>query len=127
MSLDLAMCDAIRNSLQTAFPLVYVGLPHDGTRITMPAILLNLQGNSLLNSPLWTGTLTVGIGQQADDTTVEQHITFVKAVSDFMETLEINSDAVQIYGIVSKSSDNVNEERHWNTNLTFTLGYGPKP
>ena len=127
MSLDLAMCDAIRESLQTAFPDVYVGLPHDGNRITMPAILLNLQGNSLLNSPLWTGTLTIGIGQQADDTTVEEHIAFVKAVSEFMDTLEIDSDSVQIYGFVSKSSDNVNEERHWNTNLTFTLGYGPKP
>ena len=93
----------------------------------MPAILLNLQGTSLLNSPLWTGTLTVAIGQQADDTTVEQHIAFVKQVSEFMDTLEIDSDVVQIYGYVSKSSDNVNEERHWNTNLTYTLGYGPKP
>jgi hypothetical protein len=127
MSLDLAMCEAIRESLQTEFPDVYVGLPHDAGRITMPAILLNLQGNSLLNSPLWTGTLTIGIGQQADDTTVDQHIAFVKQVSDFMDTLEIDSDVVQIYGFVSKSSDNVNEERHWNTNLTFTLGYGPKP
>jgi hypothetical protein len=127
MSLDLAMCEAIRTSLETAFPDVFVGLPHDHARITMPAILLNLQGNSLLNSPLWTGTLTIGIGQQADDTTVEQHIAFVKDVSDFMDTLEIDSDVVQIYGFVSKSSDNVNEERHWNTNLTFTLGYGPKP
>jgi hypothetical protein len=127
MSLDLAMCEAIRGSLQTAFPDVFVGLPHDHERITMPAILLNLQGNSLLNSPLWTGTLTIGIGQQADDTTVDQHIAFVKQVSDFMDTLEIDSDVVQIYGFVSKSSDNVNEERHWNTNLTFTLGYGPKP
>ena len=115
MSLDLAMCEAIRGSLQTAFPDVFVGLPHDHERITMPAILLNLQGNSLLNSPLWTGTLTIGIGQQADDTTVEQHIAFVKDVSDFMDTLEIDSDVVQIYGFVSKSSDNVNEERHWNT------------
>ena len=44
-----------------------------------------------------------------------------------MDTLEIDSDVVQIYGYVSKSSDNVNEERHWNTNLTYTLGYGPKP
>lgn len=127
MSLDLAMCEAIRASLQNAFPVVYVGLPHDNSRITMPAILLNLQGNSLLNSPLWTGTLTIGIGQQADDTTIEQHIQLVSQVSQFMETLEIDSDVVQIYGIVSKSSDNVNEERHWNTNLTFTMGYGPKP
>lgn len=126
MSLDLAMCDAIRNSLQDAFPTTFVGLPHDNERITMPCIILDLQGNSLLSSPLWTGQLSVAVAQQADDSTVAQHIAFVKEVSDFLTNLEIDSDAVQLYGIVSKSSDGNNTERHWSTTLTSTIGYGPK-
>lgn len=127
MSLDLAMCDAIRNSLQDAFPTTFVGLPHDNERITMPCIILSLNGNSLLNSPLWTGQLTVAVAQQADESTVAEHIAFVKDVSDFLTNLEIDSDAVQLYGIISKSSDGANTERHWATTLTSTIGYGPKP
>jgi hypothetical protein len=126
MSLDLAMCDAIRNSLLDAFPTTYIGLPHDNDRITMPCIILDLKGNSLVNSPLWTGQLSVMVAQQADDSTVAQHIEFVKEVSGFLTNLEIDSDAVQLYGIVSKTSDGNNSERHWSTTLTSTIGYGPK-
>ena len=125
MSLDLATCDAIRAKLQDAFPAVFVGLPHDNERITFPAIVLNLQGSSLLNSPLWTGQLSIGVMQQADDSTAQQHMDFVAQVAAEMDGITLDSEVVQLYGIISKSSDGQNTDRHWITTLTYTIGYGP--
>jgi hypothetical protein len=126
--IDLVMCEAIQATLQAELGTgVYVGLPHDNERITFPCVLLDLRGSSLLKSPLWTGQLTAAVGHQADDSTVEEHAELVAQVSTILNDLTITSDAVQLYGIVSKSSDNVNQERHWNTNLVYTMGYGPKP
>jgi len=125
MSLDLAICNAIREKLQDAFPDVFVGLPHDNERVTFPAIILDLQGNSLLSSPLWTGQLAISVSQQADDSTAQQHIDFVAGVASEMDGITLDSDVVQIYGIVSKSSDGQNTDRHWTTTLNYTIGYGP--
>jgi hypothetical protein len=125
MSLDLATCDAFRAKLQDAFPDVFVGLPHDNERITFPAIVLNLQGSSLLNSPLWTGQLSIGVMQQADDSTAQLHIGFVALVAAEMDGIALDSDVVQLYGIISKTSENQNTDRHWITTLTYTIGYGP--
>lgn len=126
--IDLVMCEAIRDTLTAQLGGgVYVGLPHDNERITFPCVLLDLRGSSLLKSPLWTGQLTAAVGHQADDSTVEEHAALVEQVGAILNNLTINSDAVQLYGIVSKNSDSVNQDRHWNTNLSYTLGYGPKP
>lgn len=125
MSLDLATCDAIRSKLQDAFPDAFIGLPHDNERITFPAIILDLRGSSLLSSPLWTGQLSIAVTQQADDSTAQQHIDFVAAVASEMDGITLDSDVVQLYGIVSKSSEGQNTDRHWITTLTYTIGYGP--
>lgn len=125
MSLDLATCDAFRVKLQEAFPDVFIGLPHDNERIVFPAIALNLQGNSLLNSPLWTGQLTLAVMQQADDSTAQEHMDFVAQVGEVLGDITLDSDVVQLYGIISKTSDAQNTDRHWITTLTYTIGYGP--
>ena len=125
MSLDLATCDAFRAKLAESFSDAFIGLPHDNERITFPAIILNLQGNSLLNSPLWTGQLSVAITQQADDSTAQQHIDFVAEVAAALDGVTLDSDVVQLYGIISKTSENQNTDRHWITTLTYTIGYGP--
>jgi len=125
MSLDLATCAAFQTKLQEAYPSLFVGLPHDNERITFPAIVLNLQGSSLLNSPLWTGQLSLAAMQQADDSTAQQHIDFVAGIAAEMDGITLDSDVVQLYGIISKTSENQNTDRHWITTLTYTIGYGP--
>jgi len=119
------LCEAIQTALQGAFPSVYVGLPQDNERITMPAIVLELRSDAVVGSPLERGTLTALVASQADDTTPAAHAQFVADVGAFMRTLTIDSDAVQLHGIVTASSDAQHAERHWQTPLTFIVGFSP--
>ena len=91
------LCEAIQAALQGAFPDVYVGLPQDNDRITMPAIILELRSDAVVGSPLERGTLTVLVASQADDTAPAAHAQFVADVGAFMRTLTIDSDAVQLH------------------------------
>ena len=125
--IDLLTCEVIRDEIAAELPGVYIGLPHDGEQITMPALLLDLRGDSVVGSPLQRGTLTAAAMQQADDSTPAEHVTFVQAVVDAIKACTGAGTAVQIYGVVPTSSEAQNTERHWVTNLAFTLGYGPQP
>ena len=122
---DAYLAQAIANQLRTEFPNVYVGLPQDDGRITMPAVVLELRSDFVLGSPLERGHLTVLVSSQADDTTPDQHAAFVRAVGDFMRTITITSNVVQLYGIVAANSDQAHAERHWQTPLAFTVGFSP--
>jgi hypothetical protein len=64
---------------------------------------------------------------QADDSTVAEHIVLVQDVTDAIKGVTGSGSAVQVYGVVAISSEAQNTERHWITNLQFTLGYGPQP
>jgi hypothetical protein len=123
---DAFLAEAIADKLRTQFPNVYVGLPQDDGRITMPAVVLELRSDFVLGSPLERGHLTVLVSSQADDSTPEEHATFVKAVGDYMRTITITSNVVQLYGIVAATSDQQHAERHWQTPLAFTVGFSPK-
>jgi hypothetical protein len=51
----------------------------------------------------------------------------VQDVTDAIKGVTGAGSAVQVYGVVATSSEAQNTERHWITNLQFTLGYGPQP
>ena len=119
------LCEAIQALLQTAFPGVYVGLPQDDGRITMPCITMQIRASSVLGSPLERGTLTLHICSQADDTTPEAHATFVYNVGQAMRGIVVSNDKVHLAGIVPTDSDEAHAERHWQTPLSFTVGFTP--
>lgn len=125
--IDLLTCEVIRDEIAPDFAGVYIGLPHDGDAITMPCVLLDLRGEALVGGPLQRGALTVAVMSQADDSTVQQHIDLVGEVTAAIKAVTGSGSAIQIYGVVATSSEAQNTERHWITNLQFTLGYGPQP
>jgi hypothetical protein len=125
--IDLLTCEVIRDEIAPDFSGVYIGLPHDGESITMPCILLDLRGDALVGGPLQRGALTVAVMSQADDSTVAEHIELVQEVTNAIKGVTGSGSPIQIYGVVATSSEAQNTERHWITNLQFTLGYGPQP
>lgn len=116
---------AIQAALATALSGVYVGEPQDDQPIPARAVLMELQSEVVVGSPLQRGTLTLNVISQADDYTRAQHSEFAAAVDLAMRTMAIDSDAVQLYGVVAQSTDNLREERHWRTSLPYIIGFGP--
>jgi hypothetical protein len=124
---DGLIAAAIQAALSTALPGVYVGEPQDDQPIPAQAVLMELQSDIVVGSPLQRGTLTLNAVSQADDYSRADHAEFTAAVDAAMRTLTIDSEAVQLYGVVAQSTDNLREERHWRTSLPYVIGFGPQP
>lgn len=124
---DGILAAAVQAALATALPGVYVGEPQDDQPIPGRAVLMELQTDVVVGSPLQRGTLTLNAISQADDYTRAQHATFTAAVDSAMRALTISSASVQLYGVVAQSTDNLREERHWRTAMPYIIGFGPKP
>lgn len=116
---------AVQTALSLALPGVYVGEPQDDQPIPAQAVLMELQTDIVVGSPLQRGTLTLNVISQADDFSKADQAEFAAAVDAAMRTLTLDSDAVQLYGVVAQSTDNLREERHWRTSLPYTVGFGP--
>ena len=122
---DGAFSAAVQSALSLALPGVYVGEPQDDQPIPARAVLMELQTDVVVGSPLQRGTLTLNAVSQADDYTRAQHAEFVTDVDDAMRNVSIISAVVQLYGVVAQSTDNLREERHWRTSMPYTVGFGP--
>ena len=124
---DGILSAAVQAALSLALPGVYVGEPQDDQPIPAQCVLMELQSDVVVGSPLQRGTLTLNAVSQADDYSRADHAEFTAAVDAAMRALEIDSDVVQLYGVVAQSTDNLREERHWRTAMPYTIGFGPKP
>jgi hypothetical protein len=118
---------AVQAALSLALPGVYVGEPQDDQPIPAQAVLMELQTDIVVGSPLQRGTLTLNVISQADDFSKADQAAFASAVDAAMRTITLDSDAVQLYGVVAQSTDNLREERHWRTSMPYTVGFGPTP
>jgi hypothetical protein len=122
---DGAFSAAVQAALSLLLPGVYVGEPQDDQPIPAQAVLMELQTDIVVGSPLQRGTLTLNVISQADDFSKADQAEFAAAVDAAMRTLTLDSDAVQLYGVVAQSTDNLREERHWRTSMPYTVGFGP--
>jgi len=125
--IDGILSEAVQAALSLALPGVYVGEPQDDQPIPSQAVLMELQSDIVVGSPLQRGTLTLNVISQADDFSKADQAAFAAAVDAAMRSISITSDAVQIYGVVAQSTDNLREERHWRTSMPYIVGFGPKP
>jgi hypothetical protein len=116
---------AVQAGLSLARPGVYVGEPQDNAPIPSQSVLMELQSDIVVGSPLQRGTLTLNVLSQADDFSKADQAAFAAAVDAAMRSLTLDSDAVQLYGVVAQSTDNLREERHWRTSMPYIVGFGP--
>jgi len=123
--IDGILSEAVQAALSLALPGVYVGEPQDDQPIPSQAVLMELQTDVVVGSPLQRGTLTLNVMSQADDFSKADQAAFASAVDAAMRTITLDSDAVQLYGVVAQSTDNLREERHWRTSMPYTVGFGP--
>jgi hypothetical protein len=124
--IDGIFSSAVQTALSLAFPGVYVGEPQDNAPIPSQSVLMELQSDIVVGSPLQRGTLTLNVLSQADDFSKADQAAFAAAVDAAMRSLTLDSDAVQLYGVVAQSTDNLREERHWRTSMPYIVGFGPK-
>jgi len=125
--IDGILSEAVQAALSLALPGVYVGEPQDDQPIPSQAVLMELQSDIVVGSPLQRGTLTLNVISQADDFSKADQAAFASAVDAAMRSLTLDSDAVQLYGVVAQSTDNLREERHWRTSMPYIVGFGPTP
>jgi hypothetical protein len=124
---DGVFSEAVQAALSLALPGVYLGEPQDNQPIPSQAVLMELQTDIVVGSPLQRGTLTLNVMSQADDFSKADQAAFASAVDAAMRTITLDSAAVQLYGVVAQSTDNLREERHWRTSMPYTVGFGPTP
>ena len=124
---DGVFSEAVQAALSLALPGVYVGEPQDNAPIPSQSVLMELQSDIVVGSPLQRGTLTLNVLSQADDFSKADQAAFASAVDTAMRSLTLDSDAVQLYGVVAQSTDNLREERHWRTSMPYIVGFGPTP
>lgn len=125
--IDGVFSAAVQAALSLALPGVYIGEAQDDRAIPAKAVLMELQTDVVVGSPLQRGNLTLSVCLQADDYTRADQADFAAEVDAAMRTLVLISDAVQLYGVVAQSTDNLRDERHWRTSLPYTVGFGPTP
>lgn len=124
--IDLPLCQAIRETLSPSFPGLFIGVPHEPESITIPACVLNLAGDFVVGGPLSRGTLEVTVMTSCNDYTTEQHAQLVKDVAEAVRDVVVDSEVVQLYGVVPTSTRSETQGNHFETVLTFIVGYGPK-
>lgn len=125
--IDQPFVSAVAAALETAIPDVFIGAQHTRDEITLPAVLLKLESDAVVGGPLFRGTLECSVVSHAVDATTEQHAQLVRDVDTTMRTLTLDSEAVELYGVVPTSSIPSIDNNQWHSSLSYIVGFGPKP
>jgi len=123
--IDLPLCQAIREKIAPEFPDVFIGVPHEPQSITIPAFILNLSGEAVVGGPLVRGSLEVTVMTSSNEYTTQQHADLVRDVAEAVRDIVLESDVVELYGVVPTSTKSETDGNHFQTILTFIVGYGP--
>lgn len=123
--IDLPLCQAIRDTLAPEFPGVFIGVPHEPASISIPACILNLSGEAVIGGPLVRGSLEVTVMTSCNEYTTQQHADLVKSVAEAVTEVVIESEIVNLYGVVPTTTKSETDGNHFQTILTFIIGYGP--
>jgi hypothetical protein len=122
--IDLSLLQLIKTKIEQEFDGFYIGLQHDSDKITLPAVFLDVTSEAIVGGPLYKGNLLVHILTQADDQTLEEHSEIVLNINNFIKYLIVSSGDVKIFGIVPVQTNTSRAERHFQTSLTFVIGFG---
>lgn len=124
--IDQPFVSAVGAALETALPGVFIGAQHTRDEITLPAVLLKLESDAVVGGPLFRGTLEANIISHAVDATTAEHAQLVRDVDTAMRNLTLDSDAVDLYGVVPTSSIPSIDNNQWHSSLSYIVGFGPK-
>lgn len=122
--IDLSLLKLIKTKIEEQFDGFYIGLQHDSDKIVLPAVFLDVTSEAIVGGPLYKGNLLVHILTQADDQTLEEHSEIVLNINNFIKYLIVSSGDVKIFGIVPIQTNTSRAERHFQTSLTFVIGFG---
>lgn len=123
--IDLPLCQAIRETIAPDFPGVFIGVPHEPASVTIPAAIMNLTGDAVVGGPLVRGSLEVTVMTSCNEYTTTQHAQLVKDVAEAVRDVVVESEVVQLYGVIPTSTKSETDGNHFQTILTFIVGYGP--
>ena len=121
--IDLYLAKLLCQQLQTAFPDVYVGRPMSADDITLPAILVDIESDVVVGSPLQRGTLTVSVQSSATDATADEHGDLAALVDGVIRPLEVDMPAVKMWPPVANRVSEDRQENRWITTITYTIGF----
>ena len=92
--IDGVFSAAVQEALSLELPGVYVGEPQDDQPIPAKSVLMELQTDVVVGSPLQRGTLTLNVLSQADDYSKADQAEFTAEVDAAMRALVLNQPTI---------------------------------
>jgi hypothetical protein len=123
--IDQFLVTAIGDALATEFPAFFVGRQHTAEEMQLPAILLKIEAESVLGSPLYRGTLEVAVVAASSETTTAQQAAWAQEVDAVIRELEISTATVALFGVVATSTQPSVNNNQFVTTMNYTVGFGP--
>lgn len=121
--IDLSLAKLICAELQAEFSAVYVGRPMSADDIVLPAILVDIESDVVVGSPLQRGTLTVSIQSSATDDTADEHAELAQLVDAAVRALNIDESEVRMWPPVANRVAEDRQENRWITTISYTIGF----
>jgi hypothetical protein len=124
--IDQLLINAIGDALAIELPGVYIGRQHTHDDITLPALLLSIEGEAVVGGNIYRGTLTAMAVSASADTTSTAHAEFAKNADAAIRALSISEPPdVALYGVVATGTSAEVDQNQFRTGLTYIVGYGP--
>jgi len=123
--IDQFLVTAIGDALATEFPAFFIGRQHTAEEMQLPAILLKIEAESVLGSPLYRGTLEVALVAASSDTTTAQQAAWAQEIDTVIRELEISTATVALFGVVATSTQPSVNNNQFVTTMNYTVGFGP--